>query len=261
MRPRNPLKRMFTVPLLLSARALEQAMGPERRFLFVNAPARSGSSLLSHVLCSHPDISGFGEAKIRYESPASALELVSQVCLAHRRPWIRSRYVLDKLVLNDLLPDMRALSGLDTTWVFLLRDAGASLSSYMKYHRKNEQQALTYYLGRWNQLERDAGHIAERGRSVYLSYEGLLAHPDATLRELSGFLGLETPLCPHYRRDTTKSRSSAASDQSINIREGRILSDPVHPPYALSGAVDERARVAHNHCRDTLQRYCAHVIS
>jgi len=91
-------------------------------FLFVVSHMRSFSSLLCHILGSHPEISGYAEMHLSYLGRPDLDRLARKVREMTDNAPLR-RYVLDKLLHNyrQLMP--RVFERPDVKIVFLLRNA------------------------------------------------------------------------------------------------------------------------------------------
>src|SRR5215469_10659813 len=79
-------------------------MSKGRRYLFVLGHMRSYSSLLCHILGSHPQIDGYCETHIKYRTRLDLLRLRSRVVRLTGEP-LHGRYVLDKILHNYPLAD------------------------------------------------------------------------------------------------------------------------------------------------------------
>lgn len=191
-----------------------------QNFLFLLGTMRSGSSLLASILCSHPEILGYGETHVVYDGADRMQELVARVRRAHggREP---ARYVLDKLLHDGLIRDPGVLEGVDLTCVFLLREPRRTIQSLVHQLDSTLDDAFAYYRERLLHLERYARAFP---RSAFLTYEGLIADPEGTLERLTGFLGLESPLSPDYRLQPLHD-VKGVGDRSGRLAAGRILAD------------------------------------
>ena len=76
-------------------------MSRARRNLFVLGHMRSYSSLLCHILGSHPQVDGYCETHIKYRTWLDLLRLRSRVVQLTGEP-LRGRYILDKVLHNTL---------------------------------------------------------------------------------------------------------------------------------------------------------------
>src|SRR5262245_8745309 len=95
--------------------------------LFVLSHMRSYSSLLSHVLGSHPEIDGYCETHLRYRWGLDLWHLRRKVQRLTGEP-LRGRYVLDK-ILHDYPIARGILASQHTRAVFLLREPADVIQS------------------------------------------------------------------------------------------------------------------------------------
>jgi hypothetical protein len=233
--------------------------GAPREFVFVNSAPRSGTTLMSNILCSHPQICGYGETKTVYRSPADLSMLAARVYWGNRR-FLRmhERFVHEKIVWSRMLPDPDALNDAAIRWIFLLRGPASVLRSCMEYRafNWNEAQALAYYEHRLPRLAGDARHFAAQGhRAMFLTYEQLISNPKATLQALSRFLELEGELEPGYRLPPTRT-----GDRSGRIDARQIIAEPRQYRTELSPATLERALAVYAECSTVLRQHCEVVV-
>ena len=95
------------------------------RYLHLLSHPRSGSTLLSHILMSHPDIAGIGEAWLTY-SRSEDLKKLPIVLAMHFRPFPlldQERYAFDKIVHNHLIAaeNVGNIYNQNDSIIFLLR--------------------------------------------------------------------------------------------------------------------------------------------
>lgn len=220
----------------------------ELRYLFLLATMRSGSSLLASILCSHPEILGYGETHVVYDAPDKMRELVARVRRAHgeRAP---ARYVLDKLLHDGLIREPGVLEGIDLTCVFLLREPRRTIASLVHQLGSTLDDAFLYYRERLASLERYARAFP---RSAFLTYEGLIADPAGTLERLTGFLDLTSPLSSEYRLQP-RHDVKGVGDRSGRLEAGRILSDARELSVELPEDRVAEAEAAYRRCREVLE--------
>lgn len=220
-------------------------------YLFLLGTMRSGSSLLTAILCSHPEILGYGETHVVYDGKEKLQELVARVRRAHgeREP---SRYVLDKLLHDGLIRDPAVLEEADLTCVFLLREPRRTIQSLVHQLDSTLDDAFTYYRERLLHLERYARAFP---RSAFLTYEGLIADPEGTLARLTRFLRLESPLSPEYRLQPLHDRKGVG-DRSGRLEAGRILSEERELRVELPEDRVAEAEASYRKCRAVLEESC-----
>jgi hypothetical protein len=174
------------------------------RALFLLGHMRCGSTALSHVLCAHPAVSGYGEAHIRYQGPeALGLLLINQWRRGARKPG--SRYLFDKILharYDAFAPDEFFASRA----VFLIREPEQSILSTRKLFAMlgtgeyaTDEAAADYYEDRLTQLAA-TWHRFAPDRRIGLTYEGLTETPDATLQRISSVMELSPALANAYER-------------------------------------------------------------
>ena len=221
---------------------------PEYRYVFILGHMRSGSSLLAHILASHPDFAGAGESHISYRTAADLQRLVLQTSEFLRRPILRQTYIVDQinhlLVTNDVL-----LSAALYKCIILLRQPEATLKSMMKLLTCQEDEALDLYISRLKALTQYG--LLLRERALLVEYDDLVDRPNQTLAALADFLGLDTPLLPTYATHRMTAREGYG-DPSNNIRVGHILRTPTHE-ISISGDTLIAAVRAYHDCHEQLQ--------
>jgi hypothetical protein len=226
-------------------------MSRGRRYLFLLGTMRSGSTLLTSILCSHPGVLGYGETHVVYRSSGDFGELEARVCRAHGidPAEIGPRHVLDKLLHDGLLPDPGALDGVDLTCLFLLREPRRTIQSLVHQLGSTLDDAFTYYQARLAALERYAGVFT---RAAFLNYEDLVSDPEKALAGLTAFLGLDPPLAAEYRLQPLHD-VKGVGDRSEAIRSGRVLANPRDLAVELPEDQVAEAEEAYRRCRAVLE--------
>lgn len=194
------------------------------RFLFVVGHMRSGSSLLMHVLNSHPSILGYGETHRRYHGVADLVHLEREVLekLHVSRGGTPSyRYVADKILHNYVL-DEDVLGVRSLKMLVSVRSPERSLPSILDLglaEIETEAQALAYYVGSLDRIER---WIKQYGRAVLVVDYDNLVGDGRTLTDITRYLQVEDRLSHEY--DTTPCTGrSGVGDPGGNIQKGRIV--------------------------------------
>ncbi len=237
-------------------------------YLFVLSHMRSFSSLLCHVLGSHPEISGYGEAHQSYVGRRDLDRLVKTVRVQNGDAAL-GRYVLDKILHNqhEIAPVMIARP--DVRWMFLLRNPGDTITSIVNMAHSFKHtgpysdpiQVADYYIARvkWMaQFGEQHGHAA-----LFVDSERLVDDTDAVLASLTRWLELATPLSREYRTFPLTG-TPGHGDPSPNIRTGRVVTDAGerhrdYVPVTIPGDALARANAAYAACRAFLTRACAGI--
>jgi hypothetical protein len=197
----------------------------QRRHVFLLGHMRSYSSVLSHILGSHPQIDGYCETHIKYRTRFDLWRLHHRVKKLTGDP-LSGDYVLDK-VLHDYPIARSILDSSRTRGIVLVRRPAASVRSIIEmglthssiaWHR-NFEQVARYYETRLAGLLRLAEAL--RGRVVFLQAERLLFSPRPVLDQLATFLELQSPLETEYRC-FAHTGEPGFGDPSEAISTGRI---------------------------------------
>jgi hypothetical protein len=197
-----------------------------RRYLFVLGHMRSYSSVLSHILGSHPQIDGYCETHIKYRTRFDLWRLEQRVRKLTGEP-LAGDYVLDK-VLHEYPLARGILDSPRARGIIVVRRPTASVRSIIEmglthspipWYRDFERVAR-YYEARLAGLLRLAEAL--RGRVVFLEAERLLSNTREVLDQLSIFLELQSPLQPEYRQ-FTHTGALGFGDPSAVISTGRIV--------------------------------------
>jgi hypothetical protein len=196
-----------------------------RRNLFLLGHMRSYSSVLSHILGSHPQIDGYCETHTKYRTYVDLWKLRRRVRKLTGEA-LTGDYVLDK-VLHDYPMTRSVRDSSRTRAIVLVRRPRETVRSIIEmglthspvaWHRDFELVARYYET-------RLAGLLllteAMRGRVVFLEAETLLSNPREVLDQLGVFLELQTPLQTEYRR-FAHTGELGFGDPSKAISTGRI---------------------------------------
>jgi Sulfotransferase family len=253
------LRRMFQS--FLSAQEMLRAR--PLRYLFVLGHVRSGSSLLVHILNSHPEICAVGESWLLYDGEATFRKLVPFIHATLRKPFLTETYVVDKILDNELLQLEELLRLPRVSSIFLLRDPERSLLS-MYAHRirlkiiSDWPDALSYYEGRLERLARDARFIDDRRRSMLVLYEELIDRPRPCLDALGAFLDLRAPLPLTYDVHSFTG-VDGLGDFSEHIKAGTIEKTPPPTEVRVPEDILSRGKAAYDDCVAELSALCTTV--
>lgn len=221
-------------------------------YVFVLGHMRSGSSLLHHILVSHPDLLGCGERNVAYDS-ADDLHRLHLAARRDRRAYWRSyRYFVDQINHDCFVPRPEFLNRHRIRTIFLIREPAGALSSMVRvlgmHYGTTLEEAAAYYTGRLARLVDYAQALDDPERGALVTFDALVDHAEATLTELRRFLGLQTGFSPNYQAfDFTGKRG----DPGPNIRQG-VVRRPV--PMELVDIPRDQLAQAREAYDETLQR-------
>jgi Sulfotransferase family len=231
--------------------------GHEYRYIFILGHMRSGSTLLAHILASHPDIVGAGETHTSYRTPADLPKLVLKTCELLHRPILRARYIVDQINHPHVTTDV-LLSERVNKCIILVRKPEATLKSLMKLLNCKEGEALEAYTKRLESLTQYG--LVLKKRALLVEYDDLVDHSKETLAALTSFLELDSPLTPIYSTHRMTGRVEGFGDPSHNIKIGRIVRTP-HHEITIGNDILLAARRAYYECRAQLQAVTVQAMS
>jgi hypothetical protein len=214
---------------------------------------RSGSTLLLHILASHPAILACGERNRPYRSRRD-LDRLEAVARFHRRTPLRPyRYVVDQVNHNHLLVNETLLAEGGVRTILLIREPEGALTSMVevlgRFYGMSAIQALEYYVDRLAALAGYGQRVGDPRHGFFLTYDDLISSTEPTLRALERFLALEMPLSERYQRFPFTGRRGDPGDQ---IRAGRIVRNASRERVIVDAALVARARSAFEACHATL---------
>jgi hypothetical protein len=232
-----------------------------RRYLFVLGHMRSYSSLLCHILGSHPQIDGYCETHVKYRTRFDLLRLRSRVVKLTGEP-LRGRYVLDKVLHNYPLASS-ILRSPNTLSIVLVRRPVPTVQSIVNmglhysdvaWYRDLDAVAR-YYEERVAALVRLADEL--RGRVMFMEAETLLSRTGDVLQNISRLLELSEPLRSDYKR-FAHTGEGGFGDPSETITTGRVTDAAREPrtPVMLPAALTARLETAYAACSASLRDRC-----
>lgn len=210
-----------------------------RGFILLCSHMRARTTLLSHIVGSHPSVCGYAELHQKLRGWPDLLELCAKAEDASGKT-AAHRYVLDKIAHN--LPIRQSvLDRDDMSMIVMVRDPLQTIGSILKIEAggiRDLDGACDYYASRLAAL-RDLID-RRRGRVFYLDSEALVERTADTLSALTRYLAIAPRLSENYRlfKHTGKPKYG---DISENIRAGRIVrsKDPAKVIFPNAGRLHE----------------------
>jgi hypothetical protein len=232
-----------------------------RQYLFVLGHMRSYSSLLCHILGSHPQIDGYCETHVKYRTRFDLIRLRSRV-VKFTGESLHGRYVLDKMLHN--YPFAASIVRSPHTWAIMLVrrplptvqsivNMGLHYSDVAWY--RDVEAVARYYEERLAMLVRLAEKL--RGRVIYIEAELLLTRTAEVLQGIGGLLSLSEPLRSDYRR-FAHTGEGGFGDPSEAISTGRVTNVTHEPrtPVIVPAALTSRLEMAYAACSASLRDRC-----
>ncbi|MEM9976169.1 MAG: sulfotransferase family protein [Cyanobacteria bacterium P01_D01_bin.2] len=238
------------------------------RFLLLLSHMRSGSSLLTHLLTTNPEVIGYGETHTNYTDANDFKTLLKKVYwqaqdfrtlgdMQNLR--MNHQYVMDKVLHNKKFLDHDFLQSEQVYAIFLLREPARSLASIadLKPHW-NQQDTIEYYSQRLAMLVEYAQLINNRQRMLVVSYEQLLENTPQVLMTLQNFLQTQAPFTEEYRVLKTTGMEGVG-DSKGNIKAGKIVRSQRQLTQSFSAELVEQAKQIHSDCQAALVELCQSV--
>lgn len=202
-------------------------MLPDLTRIFLLSHMRAYTSLIGHILGSHPQINGYYEMHLGY---TNARDLLHQEQEYTRHDALKpgSRFLFDKLLHNDYGLNPRLPELQDAVLLLALRRPEPTLKSIIKLFRGKgtndpysyPAEAVLYYIGRLETLAAFARVSPER--YYYFDSEQVCNNTENLLHHLAVWLQLDSPLPERYQR-FAKTGVAGAGDTSATINSGTII--------------------------------------
>ena len=221
--------------------------------LFVISHMRGFTTLLSHLVGSHPEVSGYFETHSSYHDLPDLLRLRATLDdvdgLSGNEKW-----VADKVLGCDLTISDEILGREDVTLLFALRRPLATLKSLIATRERygwlmDRQRSTDYYFTRLAQI---AEYARRAPGGFYLDAEAIVEDTDRALAGLTRALRLSSPLEPGFttRSMTGKRGFGCPSDY---IRQGRIVRErDRYEKIDIDRELLRRAECAYRECREVV---------
>ena len=220
--------------------------------MLVLSHMRSYSSLLCHILGSHPEINGYAEMHQSYRGRIDLLRLNARVYRSLDGE-LDGRFVLDKILHNFYTVADSVLERPAVYPIFLVRDPTDSVASIVEMGKRipsvpwysDPLLATDYYESRLGQLVRSAESLEKD--FFFLRAEQLIRESRPTLDTIRCFLGLGSRLEESYSLFKHTGRQGSGDD-SPTLLQGRIVRDAQPAAPAVEEHLLLRARSAYDDC-------------
>lgn len=253
----QPVRKSLRRLALAALRGRDKISGKRSKIIFILAHMRSGSTLLSHILMSHPDVLGYGERNAAYHNKIDLDHLIIDVTYHRRRPFHIYPFILDQINHTTLLTDAHILHQPHVYTIFLIREPEASLTSMVnvlgQFHGFTQDQALAHYTERLPALVHLSQNHPDPAHTFCLTYSDIVKRTKPTLTALQTFLQLGSPLSAKYKQF---SFTGKRGDPSHNIFRGHIHQTPANPLLDLPVSQRIQLQNLYTSCHHQLQTNC-----
>lgn len=239
---------------LRSTASMVAALAPQARYdrtILLLSHMRSASTALANVICSHPEVSGYGETHVPHNEATSPGRVVLN--LAVRRAYApRAPYIFDKILHTRLDADAPQ-EFFRSRAIFLLRQPHSAVRSILDLARMTGMKdcqsplgAVAYYTDRLRRLDRLWNSFTPQNRIGILS-EALLTDPDAEIARLGQWLSLDPMLANAYVSHDASQRRGGGDP----VRSGRFTRIEVTDLPRNRGRIDGVDDVTWARCLET----------
>lgn len=233
------------------------------QYIFILSHMRSRSSLLSHILGSHPKICGYVEQHNAYSGWLNLMKLRADIYL-DTKDNLEDKYLLDKILHNPLEVSEAILTKENVKIIFLIRQPERTFKSIIRNCQKanvpdwrTQQQVLEYYTQRLQQLESYSTIVKEN--ALFIESDQLINSTESVLEKISNWLNLETKLDQNYSV-FDKTGLPGYGDPLGNIKSGKIVNTQEPSGISIDQAYLEEGQAVYDACYQTLTRNCSSVL-
>ena len=232
---------------------------PKKHVILVSH-MRANTSVTSHVIGSHPDISGYYEMHIGYYSWKS---FINQKLKFHEQNTEEpsTPVYFDKVLHSEHYVNPALFDNKNALLLIALREPMATINSIVKLYTKNNpahpcatpQHAAEYYRDRVNDIADFAQQVPREPGFLYYDAEDITRHSKQTLEKIQHYMGLAQPFPEDYRQ-FSKTGERFAGDSSQHIHAGKILNkegDTTRPD--IDDALLQECQDAYVRCRTLLK--------
>lgn len=227
----------------------------DSRVIFILSHMRSRSSLLAHILGSHPEVVGYSELHRSYLTKQDLVQLKFDIS-SESLPDLRGKYIVDKILHDSHQISPRILKSNHLRSVFLLRKPEATLKSLIHMSRKTgvdyyavPENALDYYCNRLLKLQDYA--LQSAINAFFVESDELIKHTTTVLNRLTGWLELSSPLKAQYSI-FEHTGEFGFGDPLDNIKTGTVVTTREHKDIHVPAEVLAVGRKSYQACKKVL---------
>lgn len=238
---------------------------PDCQHIFLLSHMRANTSLISHILGSHPQINGYYEMHLSYHSQSDLINQEQLLCQNEEQNNTQRQYLFDKILHNNYALQLDKLSlKADPEKIKILisiRPPEQSIKSIINLFRTkdtqhryaNPEDATDYYIKRLKIL----AEFCQQYKKKYYYYDAdiIRTSPKKSLAQITSWLSLSSPLKEKYKIFTLTGKPRVG-DSSDNMKAGRIVKQQTNyeaieiPSHLLDNANTEMKK-----CRQKIIAY------
>ncbi len=233
----------------------------KKKYIFIISHMRSYTSLMSHILGSNKDISGYAEMHQSYKWSFELIYL-DYIVFKTNNNILDGTYVLDKILHNYCIITDRILNKHNVKNIFILRKPQETLKSIINLGKnvidrewfRDPVTVSDYYQNRLKEIAIYGEKVGKK--AIYFDAERIISETDEILQGLSSKLKLEQPLKKEYAI-FKYTGALELGDPTDNIKQGKIL--PHNNKYdeiKLTQEIIDNCEEAYLKCRNKLMQCC-----
>ncbi len=196
------------------------------KYVFIVSHMRSYSTVLSHILGSNPEISGYLEMHQGYKNYIDFMKLKIKIGLYVDKK-IKGPFLLDKILHNRYTLSPEILKRKNVRVIFMLRNPKDTIHSILGLGtkgRENEwygtpKKVFEYYYNRIKAIKSFASKY--QGEALFIDSELFKKDPNTVLKLLTSWLRLSYPLSNNYQI-FKYTGIPGYGDSSLNIMKGKF---------------------------------------
>lgn len=235
-----------------------------RNYIFLFGHMRCRSSVLSHIIGSNPDVSGYYELQLKYDTEDSLKRMVMKIQddVGENKS---SVYYFDKILHNSLSIDDAIINNERIKFLIMAREPLGSISSIIKMASitdvdwySNPSLVLKYYSERLMYLAAIAKKI--KGRYFFIDSDSLIESPDAILSEITDWLELKVKLTKGYKVFNNTGKAGFG-DPSKNIKAGFLYKTETNSTSGIPESILSEGKFTYDYCVDILKKHSVNHVS
>jgi hypothetical protein len=230
----------------------------QEKYAFILGHMRSGSTLLLHLLASHPEIIAGGERNKTYHDIEDLNTLALDICKQQRIILSHGKIIIDQINHEKMTPNIDVLNYPGLKRIFLLRRPEETISSIVNtfeplYGNWPVERGTEYYISRINNIEQIAKGVSLPDNSILIKYEDLIEESSVTLERLQKFLNLKHSLSTTYK---LYRYTGYRGDPSNRIKSGKILKVEDRVKIDIPSHLLNEAVATYNKCLSSIENGC-----
>lgn len=225
---------------------------------------RANTSLLGHIIGSHPSVSGYYEQHIGYYSWKSLIRLRLKFSQENPKEKINTIF-FDKVLHSDHAISSDVFGSKRNMLLFVLRKPEKTIKSIVAMYQRmdeahpqaNVAEAGKYYIDRVKDIASIAKSYEHKPECYYMDAETIIENADSALNQLTSCFNLTPELTPEYEMFELTGKKKVG-DSSDVIKSGKInTSKRNYDDIIIPESILAQAEEAYSNSRNKLIDICS----